>query len=98
MKKTLAMILTPAALLAAAFTVHAAGSAADVTAKLQAAGYAEVRDVEFDSGLWEAEVRRPDGRWGEVALDDASGEIFDAKAGKAILDARAIAESLEAAG
>lgn len=96
MKKIIPLILVPAALFAAA-TVHA-GSAADVTARLQAAGYAEVRDVEFDGGLWEAEVRRADGRWGEVAMDDASGEIFDARAGRPVLDARAIAEALEAAG
>lgn len=97
-KTTLTLILAPAALLGAAFAAHAAGSAADVTARLQAAGYAEIRDVEFDGGVWEAEVRRADGRWGEIALDEASGEIFDAQAGKAVIDARAVAEALEAAG
>ena len=97
MKKTIAMIAASAALFAAAATVHA-GSAADVTEKLRAAGYAEVRDVEFDGGLWEAEVKRADGRWGEVAMDDASGEIFDARDGRVLLDARAIAEALESAG
>ena len=91
------LLFTAAAALAAAGAAQA-GGAADVTARLQAAGYAEVRDVEFDGGLWEAEVRRADGRWGEVALDEASGEIFDAKDGRAVLDARAIAQALEAAG
>lgn len=97
MKKTIATFLAPAALLTATFAAQA-GTAADIAAKLQAAGYGEIRDVEFDGGLWEAEVRRADGRWGEVALDEASGEIFDAKASRVILDARAIAESLETAG
>src|SRR5690349_18720421 len=97
MKRTLLMITTAGLLASVAGLVHAAGSA-DVVARLQAAGYAEVRDIEFDGGLWEAEVRRADGRWGEVAFDEASGEIFDAKDGRAVLDARAIAEALEAAG
>lgn len=97
MKRTFQILTAAAALAGVAGLAHAAGSA-DVAAKLQAAGYAEVRDIEFDGGLWEAEVRRADGRWGEVALDEASGEIFDARDGRAVLDARAIAEALEAAG
>jgi hypothetical protein len=97
MNKKLALLLLPAALVATAALAET-GGAADVTAKLQAAGYAEVRDVEFDGGVWEAEVKRADGRWGEVAMDAASGEIFDAKAGKPMLDARGVAEALEAAG
>lgn len=97
MKRTLLSITAAAALAALAGLAHAAG-ADEVSAKLQAAGYAEVRDIEFDGGLWEAEVRRADGRWGEVALHEASGEIFDAQDGRAVLDARAVAEALEAAG
>jgi uncharacterized membrane protein YkoI len=97
MKKSIALSLLPAALIATVAFAQA-GDAPDVTARLQAAGYAEVRDVEFDGGLWEAEVRRADGRWGEVAIDAASGEIFDAKDGKPMLDARGVAEALEAAG
>ena len=99
MKKTALLLAAPFALIAGLAAAQATGSAGDVIAKLQAAGYAEVRDVEFDGGLWEAEVRRADGRWGEVAFDAASGEIFDAKApGKTLLDARGAAEALEAAG
>jgi hypothetical protein len=70
----------------------------DVRSRLQSAGYSEVRDVEFDGGLWEAEVRRADGRWGEVAFDPASGEVFDAKADRAIIDVRGVTDALEAAG
>jgi hypothetical protein len=97
MNNKIALLLLPAALFATGAFAQV-GGAADVTSKLQAAGYAEVRDVEFDGGVWEAEVKRADGRWGEVAMDAASGEIFDAKAGKPMLDARGVAEALEAAG
>ena len=98
MKKIAILIAAPAALVAT-LAFAQAGGAADVTARLQAAGYADVRDVEYDGGLWEAEVRRADGRWGEVAFDEASGEVFDAKApGKTLIDARGAAEALEAAG
>lgn len=95
--KLFALTLAPLALIA---TVAFAQSSTpdDVRAKLQAAGYAEIREVEFDSGLWEAEVRRDDGRWGDVAIDPATNEIFDGKNGRTVLDARAIADALDAAG
>jgi hypothetical protein len=98
MKKTIfAIPFLPAALLAAAAGAQS-GSGDDIRARLEAAGYTEVREIEFDSGLWEAEVRRADGRRGEVALDPASGEIFDSADGRASLDAAAIAAALESAG
>lgn len=89
--------LLPAALFTSAAFAQPGGSD-EVRAKLEAAGYAEVRDIEFDSGLWEAEVRRGDGRWGEVAVDPAGGEIFDAADGRALIDAPALTAMLEAAG
>ena len=95
--KKFAFALVPLALVAGAAFAQSQGIQ-DIQAKLQAAGYTEVRDIEFDSGLWEAEVRRADGRWGEVSLDPTSGEVFDAKDGRAMMDARGIAEALEAAG
>ena len=95
--KKISLLLLPAALLSAVAFAQTGGSA-DITAKLQAAGYTEVRDVEFDGGVWEAEVLRADGRWGEVAMDEATGEIFDAKANRSLIDARGVAEALEAAG
>jgi len=99
MKKQVLLIAAPFTLLAGIAGAQAAASHDDVVAKLQAAGYAEVRDVESDGGLWEAEVRRADGRWGEIAFDAASGEVFDAHApGRTLMDARAAAEALEAAG
>jgi hypothetical protein len=95
--KKFAIALIPLALVAGAAVAQSQGIE-DVRTKLQAAGYTEIRDVEFDSGLWEAEVRRADGRWGEVALDPSSNEVFDAKDGRALIDARGVADALEAAG
>lgn len=74
------------------------GSAADATARLQAAGYADVRDLEFDDGLWEAEVRNRDGRWHDVALDPATGELMDDRSGRELMTAGVVIARLEAAG
>ena len=94
---TFALILVPSVLLAGAALAQSFG-ADEVRTRLSAAGFPEVRDLEFDGGLWEAEVRRADGRWGEVAMDPSSGEIFDARSGRAVMDARGIAQALESAG
>ena len=96
MKRIVTLLALPALALAA--TAVAQDPAADVKARLAAAGYAEVRDVEFDGGLWEAEVRRADGKWGEIAFDAAKNEVFDAKSGKALLDMAAVMKALEAGG
>lgn len=69
----------------------------EVTAALNAAGYSEVRDVEFDDGLWEAEVRRPTGRWGDVHVDPSSGEVLDASTAT-LLSAAEVITLLSAAG
>lgn len=65
---------------------------------LELAGYADVREIEFSSGLWEADVRTGDGRWQDVHIDPASGEIFSENSGASLLGAAAIASGLEAAG
>ena len=71
---------------------------ADVTGTLRAAGYAEVRELEFDDGLWEAEVRRANGLWGEVAVDPASGEVFDALSPRPLIELPQVLAELERAG
>ncbi|MBB5209386.1 PepSY domain-containing protein [Chiayiivirga flava] len=98
MNKYLPFALAPLALVAATAFAQQIGGAADVEAKLRAAGYAEIRDVEFDSGLWEADVRRADGRWGDIAVDPATGEVFDARDGRTVLDVRGVTDALAAAG
>lgn len=48
----------------------------DVKAKLTAAGYSEIHDVDFDDGMWKAEAERAsDGDDREVHLDAATGRI-----------------------
>jgi hypothetical protein len=90
-----------AASLAAASGVAFAATLADdqaVTQALNAAGYAEVRDIEMDDGLYEAEVRRADGRWGEVTVDAATGEIFDGADPRPMLTADQVRAQLIAGG
>lgn len=97
MKKFLALAILPAALFTGVVLAQQ-GTPDSVRARLQAAGYSEIRDIEFDDGLWEAEVRRADGRWDDIAFDPASNEVFDARNGRAVLDARGITDALQAAG
>ncbi len=67
-------------------------------AKLEAAGYRDIHDLEYDDGLWEADVTRPDGTRGEVAVDPKTGEIFDERDGRPVLDAAAVVRRLNALG
>lgn len=68
----------------------------DVQQSLTAAGYTEVREIEFSDGLWEAEARGTNGRWQELHIDPATGQIFSAK--DPALSLAEIAASLERAG
>ncbi len=100
LRRSVLMAAIATAAIGLAFAAHAVTprSSADVAAELNRAGYAEVREIEYDDGLWEAEVRRADGRWGEVHVDPVSGEVFDAQAARAQLDAAALIAALEAQG
>jgi len=49
---------------------------ADVEARLVAAGYGKVHDVEFDDGVWKAEAEDAAGKDVEVRLDPATGKII----------------------
>jgi hypothetical protein len=48
---------------------------ADVVRKVEAAGYRDVRDVEYDDGGWEAEATSAAGARVEVALDPKTGDV-----------------------
>lgn len=50
-------------------------SARDVYDALAAQGYTDIDDIEFDDGMWEAEVRR-DGRKLDVRVDTRTGTIY----------------------
>jgi uncharacterized membrane protein YkoI len=49
---------------------------ADVEAKLTAAGYANVHDIEFDDGVWKAEAEDAQGKDVELRLDPNTGEVI----------------------
>lgn len=85
-----ALVSTPA--MAAELT------AADVQAKLRAAGYTQVHELERDDSLWEADVTRADGTFEEVIVDPATGEIFDPRGTRALLDAGQILDLAGKAG
>jgi uncharacterized membrane protein YkoI len=77
---------------------QAANAPQAVVEVLNKAGYAQVGDVEMDDGLWKAEVGGADGRWHDLHLVPATGEIVDPKSGAPMQTAARIASSLEAAG
>jgi uncharacterized membrane protein YkoI len=79
-----------AALTAALFSAPAFAAdltAADVQAKLRAAGYTQVHELDREDGVWEADVTRADGTVDDVIVDPSNGEIFDARGGRPVLDA-----------
>lgn len=89
------------ALLATSTAVIAADqvdSADAVIDALNAAGYAEVRDVERDDGVWEAEVRGTDGKFRDLHVVPATGEILDAHADRRVLTAEEIESLLTGRG
>lgn len=98
MNKFIPLALAPLAFVAATAFAQQVGGVADVEARLRAAGYSDIKDIEFDSGLWEADVRRADGRWADIAVDPATGEVFDAQDGRTVLDVRGVTDALSAAG
>lgn len=51
-------------------------SKADVEAKLAAAGYHDVHDLEFRNGVWEAEAENESGKDFELRIDAANGNII----------------------
>lgn len=51
-------------------------SEADVRARLSAAGYTNVHDVDFEDGIWNAEADDPSGKDVELKLDPATGKVI----------------------
>lgn len=52
-------------------------SAEDVKARLAAAGYSKIHDVDFDDGIWKAEGERKDGQKVELRVDPKDGRILN---------------------
>jgi len=97
-KTAFAIALAPFAFVATVAFAQAVSGPADVEAKLQAAGYSDIKDIEFDSGLWEADVRRADGKWADIVVDPATGEVFDSRDGRTVMDVRSVTDALATAG
>ncbi|WP_024868322.1 PepSY domain-containing protein [Pseudoxanthomonas suwonensis] len=51
-------------------------TADDIKAKLTAAGYSKVHDVEFDDGVWEAEAERDNGKDVKLRVDPKDGKVL----------------------
>ncbi len=51
-------------------------SAAEIRAALEAAGYTQIRDLEYDDGHWEAEARNAQGRRVELRIDPRTGAVL----------------------
>ncbi|HZX78152.1 PepSY domain-containing protein [Lysobacter sp.] len=51
-------------------------SEADVRARLAAAGYTNVHDVDFEDGIWNAEGDDPAGKDVELKIDPATGKVI----------------------
>lgn len=102
-RKTLAASL--ALLLAGGYVFAQTGAApapgqlstTDVIQRVEAAGYADIRDVELDDGLWEVTATAADGRRMEVHVDPATGAVIDSRTRPA-LSAADVAARLQAEG
>ena len=95
--KTLAAATLAISMFTGTALAQAGFDAGDALEALRAAGYAEVRDIEHDDGLWEAEVRGADGRWHDVHVVPGSGEVLDRTTGT-LLTAAEVSAAVEAAG
>ena len=60
-------------------TAVATLSVQDIHARLDAAGYTGVHDIEFDDGLWKAEAVDAQGREVDLKLDPESGEVISSQ-------------------
>ena len=49
---------------------------ADVRAKLAAAGYTNVHDVDYEDGIWNAEADDPEGKDVELKVDPKTGKVI----------------------
>ena len=77
---------------AGAATAQDALTEAEIRAKIEAQGYTNIDDVEFDDGVWTADARSADGSRVDLSIDPATGDIYPdgqvSKLGKADIEAR----------
>lgn len=48
----------------------------DIEARLTAAGYTDIHDIDFEDGLWRAEADDANGQQVELRIDPRSGEVI----------------------
>lgn len=85
--------------LGAATVTHAGIDAGAARTAFQQSGFAEIRELEFEHGLWQAEARNTQGRWIDVTLDARNGELlWPAPAGASTLTDLQIRDALGKAG
>ena len=70
----------------------------DFLSQLRAAGYTDIQDVEFDNGLWEADARRRLGPYRSLALDPATGILYDGNDKRAVMTRASVMDSLHQQG
>ncbi|TWG89074.1 YpeB-like protein with putative protease inhibitory function [Luteimonas sp. J16] len=75
-KAWLAMAVAAAAGTALAQDADKALTGAEVRAKIEAEGYTNVHDVEFDDGVWTADARSADGRSVDLSIDPRTGKVY----------------------
>lgn len=78
MKRTLFLALSLALTggYAMAQTGNGQMTTAEVMQAVERAGYTDIRDVEFDDGLWEVEATGSDGRRVDLHIDPRNGEVI----------------------
>jgi uncharacterized membrane protein YkoI len=90
--KRSALSLAALLLVAGAAGAQDALTASEVQARLEAQGYTNVNDVEFEDGVWTADARSADGNRVDVSIDPATGKIYPetgvARLGEADIKAR----------
>lgn len=92
-------VLATALTVGAATLSHAGIDANAARSAFQQSGYADVRELEFEHGLWQAEARDAQGRWIDVTLDARNGEVlWPAPAGALALTDTQAREALGKAG
>ena len=76
---------------------HGNLSATDIAAKVEAAGYSQVSEIEFDDGFWEVKAIDGNGVRAKVLVDPRTGELLDPRA-RPHLSAADIASLLQGQG
>ncbi len=84
--------------MAGSTTPQDAMTSAQVRATLTEGGYTDIHDVEFEDGVWKADVTDATGNKIDVRLDGATGRIYPDTAGATNLGEADIRAKLTAAG